>query len=155
MPEFFEKYIFELEAFSYIRMSLSLAKQLMSPQKMFSILIFGSPVCAPLILRHYYWNGWWPWLNNIQKHGEQTVMQNYIHDEDKGVREETIFLIFRWNIVLHDSYQADEIVTEIEEWKQKVLGVCVKSFSRVLKCVGGISCILEKLYYMNLKFDYS
>ena len=54
MPEFCEKLIFELEAFSYIRMSLSLAKQLMSPQKMFSILIFGSPVCAPLILRHYY-----------------------------------------------------------------------------------------------------
>ena len=92
--------------------------------------------------------------NNIQKHEEQTVMQNYIHDEDKGVREETIFLIFRWNIVLHDSYQADEIVTEIEELKQKVLGV-VESFSRVLKCVGGISCVLEKLYYMNLKFDYS
>ena len=70
--------------------------------------------------------------NNIQKHEEQTVMQNYIHDEDKAVREETIFLIFRWNIVLHELYQADEIVTEIEEWKQKVLGVCVKSFSRVL-----------------------
>ena len=69
--------------------------------------------------------GW----NNIQKHGEQTVMQNYLHDEDKGVREETIFLIFRWNIVLHDSYQADEIVTEIEEWRQKVPGVCVKSFN--------------------------
>ena len=123
---------------------------------MFSILIFGSPVCTLLI----------PCLsllkregtldsNNIQKHGEQTVLQNYLHDEDKGVREETIFLIFRWNIVLHDSYQADEIVTEIEEWKQKVLGVCVKSFSRVLKCVGDISCILEKLYYMNLKFDYN
>ena len=74
--------------------------------------------------------GW----NNVQKHGEQTAMQNYLYDEDKGVREETIFLIFRWNIVIHDSYQADEIVTEIEEWKQKVLGVCVKSFSRVLKC---------------------
>ena len=112
---------------------------------MFSILIFGSPVCTLLI----------PCLsllkregtldsNNIQKHGEQTVLQNYLHDEDKGVREETIFLIFRWNIVLHDSYQADEIVTEIEEWKQKVI-----------KCVGHISCILKKLYYMNLKFDYS
>ena len=46
-------------------------------------------------------------------------LQNYIHDEDKEVREETIFLIFRWNIVLHELYQADEIVTEIEEWKQK------------------------------------
>ena len=73
-------------------------------------------------------HGW----NNIQKHGEQTVMQNYLYDEDKGVREETIFLIFRWNIVLHDSYQADEIVTEIEEWKQKVV-----------KCVGDISCSLN------------
>ena len=73
--------------------------------------------------------------NNIQKHGEQTVLQNYLHDEDKGVREETIFSIFRWNIVLHDSYQADEIVTEIEEWRQKVPGVCVKSFSRVLLSV--------------------
>ena len=31
--------------------------------------------------------GW----NNIQKHGEQTVMRNYLHDEDKEVREETIF----------------------------------------------------------------
>ena len=55
--------------------------------------------------------GW----NNIQKHGEQRNMQNYLHDEDKGVREETIFLILRWNIVLHYSYQADEIVKEIEE----------------------------------------
>ena len=65
--------------------------------------------------------------------------------EDKGVREETIFLIFKWNIVLHGSYQSGEIVTEIEEWKQKVI-----------KCVGDISCILKKkLYYMNLKFDYS
>ena len=83
---------------------------------MFSILIFGSPVCTLLI----------PCLsllkregtldsNNIQKHGEQTVLQNYLHDEDKGVGEETIFLIF--NIVLHDSHQADEIVMEIEEWK--------------------------------------
>ena len=62
-------------------------------------------------------------------------MQNYLHDEDKRVREETIFLIFRWNVVLHDSYQTDEIVTEIEEWRQKVPSVCVKSFSRVLLSV--------------------
>ena len=62
-------------------------------------------------------------------------MQNYLHDEDKGVREEAIFLIFRWNVVLHDSYQADEIVIEIEEWRQKVRSVCVKSFSRVLLSV--------------------
>ena len=66
--------------------------------------------------------------SNIQKLGEQTVLQNNLHDEDKGVREETIFLIFRWNIALHDSYQEDEIVVEIEKWKQKNPGVCVKSF---------------------------
>ena len=135
MPGFFEKFIFELEAFSYIRMGLSLAKLLMSPQKMFSILIFGSPVCTPLIPCHYYWNGWWPWLEQQTESGEQKVMQNYLHDEDKGVREETIFLIFRWNIVLHDSYQADKIVIEIEEWKQKFPGVYLKRFSRVLLSV--------------------
>ena len=73
--------------------------------------------------------------NNIEKHEEQTVLQNYLHDENKGVREETIFLIFRWIIVLHNLYQADEIVIEIKEWKQKILGVCVKSFSSVLLSV--------------------
>ena len=135
-------------------MGLSLAKQLMSPQQMFCILIFGSPFCAPLIPCHHYWNGWWPWL---QQHTEtwraDSAPQNYLHDEDKGVREETIFLIFRWNIVLHDSYQGDEIVIEIEELKHKVPGACVKSFSRVLISV--LRHHLKKLYYMNLKFDYS
>ena len=53
-------------------------------------------------------------------------MQNYLHGEEKGFR------------------QADEIVTEVEEWKQKVI-----------KCAEDISCILKKLSYMNLKFDYS
>ena len=48
---------------------------------------------------------------------------------------ETIFLIFRWNIVLHDSYQADEIVIEIKKWKQKVSGVCVKRIIRDLLSV--------------------
>ena len=52
---------------SLIRMGLSLAKQLISPQKMLSILIFGSPVCTPLIPCHHYWNGWRPWL---QQHTE-------------------------------------------------------------------------------------
>ena len=69
-------------------------------------------------------------------------MQKYLHGEDKRVREETIFLIFRWNNVLHHSYKADEIVTDIEEWKQKVI-----------KYVGDNSCILKKLYYMNFKFE--
>ena len=126
---------------------------------MFSILIFGSPVCTLLI----------PCLsllkregtldsNNIQKHGEQTVLQNYLHDEDKQVREETIFvLIFRWNIVLHNPYQVELENIEIKEWKQKVPDVCVKSCRKFCKVCWRhhISCILKKLYYMNLKFDYS
>ena len=36
------------------------------------------------------------------------------------------------NIVLCDSYQAGEIVMDIEEWKQKVPDNYVKSFIRVL-----------------------
>ena len=43
--------------------------------------------------------------------------------------------ISRLNIVQRDSYQADEIVMEIEEWKQKVVDYYVKSFSRVLLSV--------------------
>ena len=35
-------------------------------------------------------------------------------------------------MVQRDSYQEDEIVMEIEEWKQKVADDYVKSFSRVL-----------------------
>ena len=53
MPGFLEKFVFELEA-SYIRMDLRLAKQMLSPQKMFPILIFGPPVCTPLIPCHHY-----------------------------------------------------------------------------------------------------
>ena len=40
--------------------------------------------------------------------------------------------IFRLNIGLHDSYQADEIVMATEKWKHKVPDDYVKSFSRVL-----------------------
>ena len=40
--------------------------------------------------------------------------------------------ISRLNIVQRDSYQADDIIMEIEEWKQKVVEDCVKSLSGVL-----------------------
>ena len=40
--------------------------------------------------------------------------------------------ISRLKIVQRDSYQADEIVVEIEEWKQKVVDDYVKIFVRVL-----------------------
>ena len=67
--QFFEKIIFELEAFSYsFKMTLSLAKQLILPRKMvvssakFIILISWSPFCTPLIPCHYQLNGrlLWP-----------------------------------------------------------------------------------------------
>ena len=50
----------------------------------------------------------------------------------KGSERRPFNFISRLNIVQHDSYQADEIVMEIEEWKQKVADDYVKSFSRVL-----------------------
>ena len=48
---------------------------------------------------------------------------------------------FRLNIVTHDPYQANETVMEIEEWKQKVPGVHVKSFMRALLSVIEISIV--------------
>ena len=50
----------------------------------------------------------------------------------KGSERRPFIFISRLNIVQRDSYQADEIVMEVEEWKQKVVDDYVKSFSRVL-----------------------
>ena len=50
----------------------------------------------------------------------------------KGSEGRPFIFISRLNIVHRDSYQADEIVKEIEEWKQKVADDHIKSFSRVL-----------------------
>ena len=52
----FEKkfFFFELEAFSYIRMGLSLAKPLTSLQKIITIFISGSLVFTPLLPCHYH-----------------------------------------------------------------------------------------------------
>ena len=50
----------------------------------------------------------------------------------KGSERRPFIFISRLNIVQRDSYQADEIVMEIEEWKQKVVDDYVKSYSRVL-----------------------
>ena len=101
MPGCFEKFIFELEAFSYsIGMGLNLAKQLTSPQKMFvssaefTVLISWSPVCTPLIPYFIIEIGDSLGCNNKEKHGEWAILQNYLHDEGKGVREETIYFYF-------------------------------------------------------------
>ena len=50
----------------------------------------------------------------------------------KGSEKRPFISISRLNIVQPDPYQADEIVMEIEELKQKVANDYVKSFSRVL-----------------------
>ena len=50
----------------------------------------------------------------------------------KGSERRPFIFTFRFNIVLRDLYQADEIVMKIEEWKQKVQDDYVESFSRVL-----------------------
>ena len=50
----------------------------------------------------------------------------------KGSEKRPFIFIARVNIVQRDSYQADEIVMEIEEWKQKVAKDYIKSFSRSL-----------------------
>ena len=139
MPRFFEKFIFGLEAFSYsIRIGLSLTRLLMSPQKKlvssakFIILISWFPVCTPWIPCHHHWNEWRLWL---QKHTETwrvSSLQNYLHDNDKGVREETIYFYF-WIEYYSDRFK-------LGRWNchgnwgmeiHKVPGNHIKSLSRV------------------------
>ena len=63
---------------------------------------------------------------------EREVLQNYQHDKCEGSERRPFIFISRLNILQHDSYHTDEIVMEIEKWKQKIVDDCVKSFSRVL-----------------------
>ena len=64
-----------------------------------------------------------------EKHGERSLTNMM---RVKGSERRPFIFIFRLNIVQRNSYQTDEIVMEIEEWKQKVADDYVKSFSRVL-----------------------
>ena len=78
-------------------------------------------------------------------------MQNYLHDEDKGVKEETIFYFL-------DGYLFYTIHTrQMKLWNKSKNGnkQFQASVNLFIKCAGDISYILEKLYYVNLKFDYS
>ena len=45
----------------------------------------------------------------------------------KGSERRPFIFISRLNIVQRDSYQANEIVMEVEEWKQKVAGDYAKA----------------------------
>ena len=53
--------------------------------------------------------------NNIQKHGEQAVCKTTYMTMVKGSERRPFIFNFRLNIFLHDSYQVNEIVIEIEE----------------------------------------
>ena len=53
----------------------------------------------------------------------------------KGSERRPFVFIFRLNIDLYNSYQANEIVLEIEEWKQKLPDEYLKSFGRFLLVV--------------------
>ena len=59
----------------------------------------------------------------------------------KGSEKRPFVFISKLNIVQRDSYQANEIVMEIQEWKQKVVDDYVKRFSRVLLGVLGTSIL--------------
>ena len=138
MPGFFEKFIFELETFPYsIKMGLSQEKQSMSLQKMFvlspkfTILNSWSPVCTMTFnLLLLSWVTTLVATTNRSMVSGQSCKTTYMTMVKASETRPFIF-IFRLNIVLHDSYQADEIVMEIEEWKRRVSEVYVKSLSRV------------------------
>ena len=133
-------------------MGLCLEKQLMSPQKIiviskvhyFDFLVSCLYTFNPLSL--YHWNGgWWPWLKqhtegNVEI-GKSCKINNMIRAKESGRRP--FIFISRLNIVQRNSNQADEIVMEIEEWKQKVQDNCLKSFTLLYKsftrCVGDIN----------------
>ena len=124
-------------------MGLFLAKQLMSPQKIiviskvhyFDFLVSCLYTFNPLSLSL-------KWVMTLvettyrEKRGEREKsckITNMIRV--KGSERRPFIFISRLNIVQRDSYQADEIVMEIEEWKQKVANDNVKSFCRVLLSV--------------------
>ena len=114
-------------------MGLCLAKQLMSPQKI--IVISKVHYFDFLVSCLYTINRLsLPWLKqhterNVEKE-KSCKITNMIRV--KGSERRPFIFISRLNIVQRDSYQTDEIVMEIEEWKQKVADDYVKSFSRVL-----------------------
>ena len=114
--------VFELEEFYYsTRMGLSLAKQLMSQQKMF------------VISKVHYFNFLVSCLytfNPLSLSLKWVVI--LVETKCSNMERGKSCKITNLNIFLCDSYKADEIVMEIEEWKQKLSGSYVKSFGRVL-----------------------
>lgn len=102
MPSSTEKFSFELEAFSCsFKMGLSLTKQSMLPDEVFvstgkltilipqfSVFTLESIVIINEMIEDLV-------SNAIQKYGEWQVLQNYLDDEGKEVREEIIQFYFQ------------------------------------------------------------
>ena len=116
-------------------MGLCLAKQLMSPQKI--IVISKVHYFDFLVSCLYTFNP----LSLLLKWVMTLVERNVEREKSckitnmirvKVSERRPFIFISRLNIVQRDSYQANEIVMEIEEWKQKAADDYVKSFSRVL-----------------------
>ena len=121
--------VFELEEFYYsTRMGLSLAKQLMSPQKMF---VINKVHYFDFLVSCLYT------FNPLSLSLKWVVI--LVETKCSNMERGKSCKITNLNIFLWDSYKAVEIVMEIEEWKQKLSGSYVKSFDRVLLGV------LEKL----------
>ena len=119
-------------------MGLCLAKQLMSPQKI--IVISKVYYFDFLVSCLYTFNllslslKWVMTLvettgRNVEKE-KSCKITNMIRV--KGSERRPFIFISRLNIVQRNSCQADEIVVEIQEWKQKVADDYVKIFSRIL-----------------------
>ena len=122
----------------YQIMGSCLAMQLISPQKI--ILISKVHYFDFLVSCLYTFDPWSLSLKymmtlvetterNVER-GKSCKITNMIRV--KGSERRPFIFISRLNIIQRDSYQADEIVIEIEEWKQNVVDDYVKSITRVL-----------------------
>ena len=119
-------------------MGLSLAKQLMSPRIMFVInkvhyfdfLVSCLYTFDPLSLSLKWMMTLVETTERNVERGKSCKITNMIRV--KWSERRPFIFISRLNIIQRDSYQADEIVIEIEEWKQNVVDDYVKSITRVL-----------------------
>ena len=119
-------------------MGLCLAKQLMSPQKIIvisKVYYFDFLVSCLYTLNPSSLSLKWMMTlvetteRNVER-GKSCKITNMIRV--KWSERRPFIFISRLNIIQRDSYQADEIVIEIEEWKQNVVDDYVKSITRVL-----------------------
>ena len=114
-------------------MGLCLAKQLMSPEHSENNCHSKVQYFYFLVSCLYTFNPFsllLKWVMTLVETIYREKITNLVRV--KGSERRPFIFISRLNIVQRDSYQTDEIVMEIEEWKQKVVDDYVKSYSRVL-----------------------